>query len=136
MDIGEPKGGYKMKSLSVRLVLILLVVGLSAGVGKGWAADWKMFAEATTGVFRYDAASVASPSPGLKRVWINNMTKNETDLVVLECKEKTYQVLSVVQWDEAFRMKNREDYAYNPTPNWLKIPEKSVPEALYEVVCP
>ncbi len=69
-------------------------------------------------------------------LWINNMTKNETDLVVLECKEKSYQVLSVVQWDEAFRMKSREDYAYNPTPNWLKIPEKSVPEALYEVVCP
>ncbi len=125
-----------MKCLRARLALIFFAIAFSVGMGKGWAADWKPLAEATTGVFRYDAASVTSLSEGLKRVWINNMTKNETDLVVLDCKEKAYQVLSEVQWDEAFRMKSREDYAYNPTPNWIKIPAKSVPEALYEVVCP
>ena len=64
------------------------------------------------------------------------MTKNETNLVVLNCKEKTYQVLSVVQWDEAFRIKSREDYADNPTPDWLKISPQSVPEALHRIVCP
>ena len=30
-----------MKSLWIRLVLILFVIGLSLGDGKGWAADWK-----------------------------------------------------------------------------------------------
>ncbi len=125
-----------MKSLWIRLVLILFVIGLSMSYGKGWAADWKQFAEATTGVFRYDAASISSPSGGLVRVWINNMTKNETNLVELNCKERTYQVLSVVQWDEAFRIKSREDYIDNPNPNWLKISPESVPEALYKIVCP
>jgi hypothetical protein len=124
-----------MKSLWIRLVLILIVIGLSLGDGKGGAADWKEFAEATTGVFRYDAASISSPSGGLVRVWINNMTKNETNLVELNCKEKTYQVLSVVQWDETFRIKSREDYD-NPNPNWLKISPQSVPEALHRIVCP
>ena len=81
-----------MKSLWIRLVLILFVIGLSMGDGKGWATDWKQFAEATTGVFRYDAASISSPSGGLVRVWINNMTKNETNLVELNCKERTYKV--------------------------------------------
>jgi hypothetical protein len=125
-----------MKSLWVRLVLILFVIGLSMGNGKSWAADWKQFAEATTGVFRYDAASISSPSGGLVRVWINNMTKNETNFVELNCKGRTYQVLSVVQWDEAFRIKSREDYADNPDPTWLKISPESVPEALYRIVCP
>jgi len=125
-----------MKSLWIRLVLILFITGLSMGYGKGWAADWKQFAEATTGVFRYDAASISSPSGGLVRVWINNMTKNETNLVELNCKERTYQVLSVVQWDEAFRIKSREDYTDNPNPNWLKISPESVPEALYKIICP
>ena len=125
-----------MKSLGIRLVLILFVIGLSLGGEKGWAADWKQFTEATTGVFRYDAASINSPSGGLVRVWINNMTRNETNLVELNCKEGTYQVLSVVQWDEAFRIKNREDYTDNPNPNWLKISPNSVPEALQKIVCP
>jgi len=124
-----------MKSLWIRLGLILFVIGLSLGDGKGWAADWKEFAEATTGVFRYDAASISSRSGGLVRGWINNMTKNETNLVELNCKERTYQVLSVVQWDEAFRIKSREDYD-NPNPNWLKISPQSIPEALHRIVCP
>jgi hypothetical protein len=125
-----------MKSLWIWLVLILSVTGLSMGGEKGWAADWKQFAEATTGVFRYDAASISSRSGGPVRVWINNMTKNETNLVELNCKERTYQVLSVVQWDEAFRIKSREDYTDSPNPNWLKISPESVPEALRKIVCP
>ncbi len=125
-----------MKSLVIGLVLILSVIGLSMGSEEGWASDWKQFAEATTGVFRYDAASISSPSGGPVRVWINNMTRNETNLVELNCKEGTYQVLSVVQWDEAFRIKNREDYTDNTNPNWLKISPNSVPEALQKIVCP
>ena len=78
-----------MKSLWFRPALILFVIGLSVGYGKGWAAGWKGFAEANTGAFRYDAASITSPSGGLVRVWINNTTKNETNLVELNCKERT-----------------------------------------------
>ena len=124
-----------MKSLFARFGVILLVVGLTFCSSTIWGADWKEFAEATTGVFRYDAASLSSPSQNLTKVWINNVTKNETDLVELKCKDRSYRVLSVVQWDEAYRIKNREDYDI-PNPDWLEISPRSVPEALYKVVCP
>ncbi len=124
-----------MKSLSAKLGVILLGVGLTICSAKAWgAADWKEFAEATTGVFRYDAASISSPSEGLVRVWIHNVTKNETNLVEFKCKDRSYQVLDAVQWDEAYRIKSRELYYDNP--NWLKISPRSVPEALYKIVCP
>jgi hypothetical protein len=125
-----------MKSLSPKWGVILLAVGLTVCSARAWSSDWKEFAEATTGVFRYDAASISSRPEGFVRVWINNITRNETNLVELNCKDRSYQVLSVVQWDEAYRIKNREDYADNPEPNWLKFSPKSIPEALYQIVCP
>ena len=125
-----------MKSLSAKLGVILLVVGLTICSSKIWGADWKEFVEATTGVFRYDAATISSPSEGLVRVWINNVTKNETHHVEFKCKDRSYRGLSVVQWDAAYHIKSREDYYDNPNPDWLKISPGSVPEALYKIVCP
>ena len=124
-----------MKSLSAQLGVILLVAGLTICSSEVWGADWKQFAEATTGVFRYDAASINSPSQGLVRVWINNVTKNETTHVELKCKDRSYQVLSAIQWDSTYRIKSREDY-YDYPGDWLKISPRSVPEALHEIVCP
>ena len=125
-----------MKSLSAKLAVIVLVVGVTICSSMVWGADWKEFAEATTGVFFYDAASISSASEGFVRVWISNTTKNETNLVEFDCPGTSYQVLSVVQWDEAYRMKSREDYNDNLNPNWLHFSMKSVPEALYQIVCP
>jgi hypothetical protein len=125
-----------MKSLSAWVGVSFLVAGLTICSSAVWGADWKEFAEATTGIFRYDAASISSPSEGFVRVWINNMNKNETNLVEFNCKDISYQVLSVVQWDGAYQIKSREDYYDQPNPNWLKFSRKSVPEALYQIACP
>ena len=125
-----------MKSLSTWVGVFFLAAGLIICSSGGWGSDWQEFAEATTGVFRYDAASMSRPSEGLVRVWINNMTKNETNLIEIKCKDRNYQVLSVVQWDQAYQIKTREDYYNQPNPNWLKISPRSVPEALFEIVCP
>ena len=122
-----------MKSLLAKLGAIFLIVGLMAGSSAVFGADWKEFAEATTGVFRYDATSISSPSEGLVRVWINNMTKNETSLVELKCKDNDYRVLSFVQWDEAYHVRSRQDY---PDADWLQISAKSVPEALCKTLSP
>ncbi len=124
-----------MKSLVVKVEVALLVVGFAICSSMAWGADWKALTEATTGVFLYDAASINSPSQGLVRVWINNRTKNESNLVELNCKDRTYQVLDVVQWDEARQIKSRESYYDNPKPNWLNISPGSVPESLYKIVC-
>ncbi len=125
-----------MKSLFAKAGVAVLVVGLTICSSMAWGADWKEFAEATTGVFLYDAASIHSPSQGLVRVWINNRTKNESDLVEFNCTDRTYQVLDVVQWNEARQIKSRESYYDNAKPNWLQISPGSVPESLCKIVCP
>jgi len=122
-----------MKAVFAKLGAIVLIVGLTVCSSRVLGADWKEFAEATTGVFRYDAASISSPSEGLVRVWINNLTKNETDLVELKCKDNDYRVLSFVQWDEAFHVRGRQDY---PDADWVKISPRSVPEALCKTLFP
>ena len=124
-----------MKSQGALLGIVLLIMGIALCSSAGWGADWKQFAEATTGVFRYDAASISRPSEGLVRVWINNINKNETAFLEIRCKEGSYRVLSLVTWDESYRMKNREDYHNVPNPTWLKILPRSVPEAVSEIVC-
>ncbi len=122
-----------MRSLSAKLGIIFLVVGVAICYSTAWGADWKEFAEATTGVFRYDAASIASPSKGLVRVWIHNVTKHETNLVEVNCMAASYRVLDVIEYDDAGRIKGREDY-YDNT-GWLSISPKSVLEPLHEIVC-
>ncbi len=122
-----------MNSLSVKLAVILLVVGLC--YAKTWAAEWKEFAEATTGVFYYEAASISSTPEGFVRVWIHNATKQETNLVELDCKERKYHVLEVIQYDKTNRINSRETYYDNPTPSWYDISQNSVPEPLYYTLC-
>ena len=124
-----------MKSLSAKLVLIVIVAGLIYCFGKAEAEDWKEFAEATTGVFQYDAASKGLTPEGYVRVWMYNVTKSESYLVEFNCKGKSYHVLDVIQYDKARQIKSRETYYNNPTHNWYEISSLSVPEALYEIVC-
>jgi hypothetical protein len=125
-----------MKSSFAKLVLILIVLGLTICYGNARAAEWKEFTEATSGVFHYDPTSISSTPEGFVRVWICNVTKQEANLVEFDCKKKSYHVLDVIQYDEAKRIKNRETYYDNPIHNWYDITPKSVPEALFEIACP
>jgi hypothetical protein len=124
----------EMKLSSSKLGIIILVLGLTICYTKVWGADWKEFAEATTGSFYYDTASVTSPSKDFFRVWIHNVNKHETSLIEIDCKEKNYRVLDVVEYDETNRVKARYDY-YDNT-GWLIISQKTVPEPLHSILCP
>jgi hypothetical protein len=123
-----------MKWSWTQLGVILLLSGLMISYSNAWGADWKEFADATTGSFYYDAASIHSPSTGIGRVWIHNVTKHETSLIEFNCRGGSYRVLDLIEYDEAGRIKNRYDYYDNP--NWLTISPKSVPEPLRPIVCP
>lgn len=123
-----------MKSLSAKLGVVLLVMGVTVCYAEVWGADWKEFAEATTGIYGYDTESISSPSEGLVRAWIHNTTKRETSLIEFNCKGGGYRVLDVIEYDEALRIKGRYNYYDNPT--WLNISPKSVPELLYTILCP
>jgi len=122
-----------MKTLSAKLGIMFLAAGLTLCCGTVWAADWREFAEATTGVFQYDAQSVSSSPQGFVKVWIYNATKREASHIELNCKEKRYHVLDVVQYNQAFNITNRSNYYDNTT--WLNISPGSVPEALQKIVC-
>lgn len=125
-----------MKSLFVKYMLAVMVMGAVSGAVSAKAAEWKEFAEATTGIFYYDAASIRSTPEGFIRVWIHNQTRRETNLVEFNCKAKTYHVIDVVEYDETGRIRSRETYYGNPDPTWYPIAPKSVPEPLYMIVCP
>jgi hypothetical protein len=123
-----------MKPLSMKWAVILVVVGLILYQAKAWGADWKEFAEATTGIFYYDAADVSSPSDGIFRVWVHNVTKHETMSIDINCKGKDYRVLDVIRYDEAGRIKDRELYYDNTA--WQGITQRSIPEPLHSILCP
>jgi hypothetical protein len=117
-----------------RLAIVFLVIGLTICCTRAWGADWREFADATTGIFCYDKESVTSPTKDFFRVWIHNMTVRETSLIEIDCKEKNYRVLDVVEYDETDRIKTRYDYHDNP--GWLGIFQKAVPEPLHSILCP
>ena len=123
-----------MKSRSAHLGVILLVVGLTLCSTKVWGADWREFAEATTGIFYYDKGSVSATSEGYLRVWIHNTTKRESRLIEIDCKEKNYRVLDFIEYDEANRIKDR--HLYYDDPSWLNISQRTVPEPLHSILCP
>jgi hypothetical protein len=123
-----------MKLSSSKLGGIFLVMGLTICCASAWGANWEEFAEATTGTFYYDQGSVTSPSKDFYRVWIHNANKHETSLIEIDCKEKNYRVLDVVEYTETHRVKARHDY-YDNT-HWLVISQNSVPEPLHSILCP
>jgi hypothetical protein len=117
-----------------KLGIVFLVVGCAVCCPRAWGEDWREFAEASTGVFYYDKESVTSPSNDFFRVWVSNATRRETSLIEIDCKEKNYRVLDVVEYDETDHIKTRSDYYDNTT--WLGIFQKTVPEPLYSILCP
>ena len=123
-----------MKRSSTKLGAFFLVLGFAICCTEAWGADWKEFAETTAGIFYYEKASVTSPSKGFFRVWIDNVNKHETSLIEINCREKDYRVLDVVEYDETDRIKDRQDY--NDNPNWLVISMNTVPEPLHSILCP
>jgi hypothetical protein len=123
-----------MKSLSVKWGIIFLAVGLIVCYGKAWGADWKELAQASTGTFEYDAASVRPSSEGMVRVWIHNSTKHETSLIEINCKGKSYQLLDLIEYNDSGQIQNRYLY-YDTPPSWVNISSETVAESLYGAVC-
>ena len=82
-------------------LLLAVIASIFFCFMEGRGEDWKEFAEATTGIFYYDKESVKSIPPWVFRVWIHNTNKRETSLIEIDCKEKDYRVLDVVEYSEA-----------------------------------
>lgn len=122
-----------MKAFPFKVMVVLLTLGMISSFSNVGAADWKVFARGTTGVFHYDAESVRSPSQGAVKVWIHNSTQHITYLAEFNCPEGSYRVLDRVEYGEGDQVKTRDTYYENT--NWVTIPSGSVLEDLRPLVC-
>jgi len=116
-------------------LLLAVIASIFFCFMEGSGEDWKEFAEATTGIFYYDKESVKSIPPWVFRVWIHNTNKRETSLIEIDCKEKDYRVLDVVEYSEAGSIIDRHMY-YDDDPGWLPIAQRTIPEPLHSILCP
>ena len=63
-------GGDRMKSLSVRLAVILIIGLAIFGYAEVWGAGWKFLLKNDTGEYFYDADGITHPSKNIIGVWL------------------------------------------------------------------
>jgi len=154
-----------MKSLSVRLGVILFIIGLIiSGNIEVWGADWRAYYEDDNGFFYYDAEFISGHPKSIVRVWEKMILKEERrDLVIvrlrksgfpinendeldyilelyqINCVDKEFRLLSHGYYDK----KGKVLYSFPGEvrrdlviePQWFEIPSNSQPEKLYKAVC-
>ena len=69
VGFGDEKRGDQMKSLSVKLGVILIGLAIF-GYAEVWGADWKLYGVHENFSAYYDAQSITRPSKNIVRVWI------------------------------------------------------------------
>jgi hypothetical protein len=142
-----------MKSLWVK-VGVILVVGLAIfGYAEVWGADWKLFAETELYECFYDAEDATSSSMNIVDVWtkleytkegITGIVKQfgkhyaglsySLELWEINCTEEKDRILSITEYSAEGRILYANSAKGRP-PAWKIIPRESVDESLYKAVC-
>jgi hypothetical protein len=142
-----------MKSLWVK-VGVILVVGLAIfGYAEVWGADWKLFAETNLYECFYDAEDTTPSSKNIVDVWtkleytkegitgiIKQFGKHYADLSYslelweINCAEEKDRILSITEYSGEGRILYANSVEARP-PAWKIIPRESVDESLYKAVC-
>jgi hypothetical protein len=142
-----------MKSLWVK-VGVILVVGLAIfGYTEVWGADWKLFAETNLYECFYDAEDTTPSSKNIVDVWtkleytkegitgiIKQFGKHYADLSYslelweINCAEEKDRILSITEYSGEGRILYANSVEARP-PAWKIIPRESVDERLYKAVC-
>ena len=146
------KGGDQMKSLSVRLGVIL--VGLVIfSYSEVWGVDWKLFVETDLYECFYDAEDASRSAQNIVDVLVRlEYTKEGVTGVVKEfgkryadlsyslelfeinCAEKKERILSVTEYTEEGKILYTNSVK-GRLPPWKIVPQKSMDETLYKIVC-
>jgi len=142
-----------MKSIPVKVV-VLLVVGLTIfGYAEVWGADWKLFAETPLYECFYDREDTTPSSKNIVDVWtkleytekgiagiVKRYGKHYADLSYslelweINCAEKKDRILSITEYSTEGRILYGNSVNDRP-PAWKIIPRESVDESLYKAVC-
>jgi Surface-adhesin protein E len=138
------------------VLAVVLALGLFSSLTLVEGADWKLCTENPFLKAYYDTGSVTRPSGDLVRIWVKYLSKGKkgTDfwihlrkldklptegykhfsyhvaLYEIDCREKTYQRISGIDFDQEKRMLN-----YFPPSNWEPIFPESMLEAFYKTTC-
>jgi len=139
-----------MKSLSVKLGVILIIGLLILGNAEPWLEHWKPYFGNEYFVGAYETQSITRPSKNIVRVWarmdftekgvlnwvaeLGKRYDNLSHVIFLEeinCAEKKSRSLSQSSYD------NKGDViiSSNPPSDWEFIVPESIIESLYKEVC-
>ena len=89
------KGGNQKKSLSVKLGVMLFVIGPAVfGNAKVWAADWRLYASDNKAIRYYDGQGITSPSKNIVRVSNKIIFTERTAHAMAERLGKAYENLA------------------------------------------
>ncbi len=140
-----------MKSSSVRLEVVLAVVGLALfGYADVWGEDWKLFKKTEDAKFYYDKHDITYLSHKMVKVWIRQVytKKGKIDMIKLvgpryeslsysinsleyDCAAKMVRFLSMTYYSKSGDVLHLE----NPPDQWESIPVNSMFEVLFKKVC-
>jgi len=141
-----------MNSLSIKLGIILFIVGLSIfGYAEVWGQDWIYIGSTSRGEHFYDVESIAHPSKNIVRVkeklvytpsGIREMVRgfgekyknlgNKIDLLEINCSDRTYTLLASTHYSKDGQ--SIESFDFGKAERSFII-LGTVEEALYKIVC-
>jgi hypothetical protein len=138
-----------MKSLLVKLGLVL-TIGLSIfGYAEVWGADWELLEKIEGSKFYYDKKDVTHSPQKIAKVWIRQVytekDKGMISSVGLRHENLSYSINSL-EFDCGARMTRFLSMTYHsdngdllglgyPSDKWESIPPNSMFDALYKLVC-
>jgi len=139
-----------MKSLLVKLGVILIIGLALFGYADVWGEDWKLFKKTEDAKFYYDKKDITHLSQKMVKVWIKQVytKKGKVDMLNLvgaryenlsysinslefDCGDKKVRFLSMTYYSKKEDILDIE----NPPDQWESIPANSMFDALFKKVC-
>jgi hypothetical protein len=146
-----------MKSLSIRLGVTLVIIGLALFTyAEVWAEDWMFYGKTDKYSCFYDAKSISHPSENIVEVWekqdytnkgVNFMVeglgekyKNLSHSITLwqiNCADKKFRFLSLTYYskEEKVIYSWKVLYSSGPSEEWSPFITGSLGERLFKEVC-
>jgi hypothetical protein len=143
-----------MKSISVKLGVILFIIGIALFYcAEVWGADWKFISSTDLYECFYDAENMTRSSKNIVGVWtklvytergVVKMVKEfgkhyenlsySLELWEINCAEKKHRLLSTTAYSVEGNILYTNQAGSRPPP-WKIISRESVEESLYKAVC-
>lgn len=134
-----------MKSLSIRVGIILIIIGFTFSNIEVWGAEWKYVDSTEYSIWFYDAESIIRLPKNIVRVWVKMTYTDKVpkgpgikyqeyrslSLHELDCQEKKVRILSYCTFYEDGTVRVQE---YDDT-KWSYIIPDTVDMNLYKSVC-